>query len=176
MIPADLAALRDLANAVSELGEVPRASWVSVNQAALTQTPEEMRLMLCLPAAQKALEQVERAARESDLAKRLVNRLPLCHDHRDKFAPDQCQACRAEQAEARAVRLEEQLASEWIRSGHASSIADAKSILRAALEGHDDAEWQRVHGAAQQAARDVAYWRRRAENAEARAIKEGRDE
>jgi hypothetical protein len=48
---------------------------------------------------------VEAAQREAGLAKRIVNRLPLCPDHRDKFDPDACQACRAERLEAEATRL-----------------------------------------------------------------------
>ena len=73
-------------------------------RAALAQAEQEIprlseqnrQLGLELFEAQQLRKQAER---ERDLAKRLVNRLPLCPDHRDKFQPEQCQACRAEQAE-----------------------------------------------------------------------------
>jgi hypothetical protein len=51
--------------------------------------------------------QLADAEAQRDLAKRLVSRLPLCQDHRDKFDPEHCQACRAERAEARERALEE---------------------------------------------------------------------
>src|SRR6185503_5379109 len=73
-------------------------------RAALAQAEQEIprlseqnrQLGLELFEAQQLRKQAER---ERDLAKRLGNRLPLCSDHRDKFQPEQCQACRAEQAE-----------------------------------------------------------------------------
>lgn len=54
-----------------------------------------------------ARQRLADAEAQRDLAKRLVARLPLCQDHRDKFDPEHCQACRAERAEARGRELEE---------------------------------------------------------------------
>src|SRR5688572_1255552 len=48
--------------------------------------------------------QITEQAAKLDLAKRLVNRLPLCQDHRDKFSPEDCQACGRERAERQAAK------------------------------------------------------------------------
>jgi len=51
----------------------------------------------------------DEAQRKYGLASRLVTRLPLCQDHRDKFDPEHCQACRAERAEQERDRLAERV-------------------------------------------------------------------
>src|SRR5690242_19263902 len=44
-----------------------------------------------------ALRRLEAAEKKLSLAQCLVNRLPLCSDHRDKQDPDTCLVCRMEE-------------------------------------------------------------------------------
>ena len=100
--PLDDAAFVELLTEV-EIREVA-CQYLVLPKDAVLLTPVE-RDVLC-NRVRSLRQRLADAEAQRDLARRLVLRLPLCQDHRDKFDSEHCQACRAERAEARVRELE----------------------------------------------------------------------